>query len=129
MISSVRKIVLPVQNLDDAIAFWVNKLGFQLAVDEQYGDQGRWVEVVPPDRALSMILSLETERSNDRRVSPNLPTSPVFFNCSDILKTHAELRARGVTFAKDPERLPFGWWAMFEDDAGRRYALGQWDNA
>ena len=37
-----------------------------------------------------------------------------------------ELRARGVEFPLPPARQHFGWWALFEDNEGTRYALGQW---
>lgn len=38
-----------------------------------------------------------------------------------------ELRDRGVEFATPPVRMHFGWWAMFADQDGIRYALGQSD--
>jgi hypothetical protein len=39
-----------------------------------------------------------------------------------------ELAARGVRFPTPPTKAHFGWWAMFEDNDGTRYALGQWDS-
>lgn len=36
-----------------------------------------------------------------------------------------ELASRGVTFTTPPVLMPFGWWAMFEDNEGTRYALTQ----
>lgn len=56
-----------------------------------------------------------------------LPHSDVFFNCRDIQKTFQELTARGVRFPAPPAKLPFGWWSMFEDHEGTRFALGQWE--
>ena len=44
----------------------------------------------------------------------------------DIQQTHAELEARGVRFPASPARMRFGWWSMFEDWEGTRFALGQW---
>ena len=32
-----------------------------------------------------------------------------------------------MRFPVPPARMHFGWWALFEDDDGTRYALGQWD--
>jgi len=36
-----------------------------------------------------------------------------------------ELTSRGVTFPVPPMKMPFGWWALFEDNDGTRYALTQ----
>jgi len=33
-----------------------------------------------------------------------------------------------VKFPLSPSRQQFGWWALFEDNEGTRYALGQWDD-
>jgi predicted enzyme related to lactoylglutathione lyase len=51
----------------------------------------------------------------------------VFFNCPDIETTYCELRERGVEFPAPPQQQHFGWWALFKDPDGTRYALGQWD--
>ena len=56
-----------------------------------------------------------------------LPHSPVFFNCADIEATYRQLSERGVRFPTPPARQHFGWWSLFEDPDGTRYALGQWD--
>ena len=54
------------------------------------------------------------------------PTPTCSLIASDIESTHAELSARGVKFPLPPARQHFGWWALFEDNEGTRYALGQW---
>ena len=65
--------------------------------------------------------------SNGPRQPDQLPHSPVFFNCADIEKTYGELRERGVEFPVSPQQQHFGWWSLFEDPEGTRYALGQWE--
>jgi uncharacterized glyoxalase superfamily protein PhnB len=54
-----------------------------------------------------------------------LPSSPVFFYADDLEATYRELSAKGVTFPEPPSKQFFGWWSMFEDPDGTRYALGQ----
>jgi predicted enzyme related to lactoylglutathione lyase len=58
-------------------------------------------------------------------VRDELP-SPVFFTCADIEATYRELRDRSVEFPLAPTQQHFGWWSLFEDPDGTRYALGQW---
>jgi predicted enzyme related to lactoylglutathione lyase len=52
-----------------------------------------------------------------------LPTSNVFFFCDDLAETYDELRSRGVEFPQPPVELSFGWWSMFQDLEGNRFAL------
>lgn len=58
-------------------------------------------------------------------VRDELPHSNVFFVCDDTERTHQERTARGVRFHKASVKMPFGWWAMFEDAGGSRHALTQ----
>jgi lactoylglutathione lyase len=51
------------------------------------------------------------------------PSSTVFFYCDDLSATYEELRSRGVKFAQPPVQLSFGFWSMFQDQEGNRFAL------
>jgi lactoylglutathione lyase len=125
MITGVRKIILPVADQDAAKKFWTERVGFELVCDQAYGDQ-RWIEVMTPDRSTLLVLSPRRPDEPRREVAEQLPHSPIFFNCADIEQTHRELTARGVRFPAPPAKMAYGWWSMFEDCEGSRYALGQW---
>jgi predicted enzyme related to lactoylglutathione lyase len=125
MISRVHKLVIPVDDEERAREFWTSRLGFEVTRDERYGEGQRWLEVAPPDGSLVLVLSRRHPDDPRRDVPPQLPHSPVFFACDDIQETYRELTARGVNFPAAPAKMPFGWWAMFEDNDGTRYALAQ----
>lgn len=124
MINGVRKIVVPVDDQERAKRFWTEQVGFTVARDDTYGEE-RWVEVQPPDQRLVLVLSPRGDEPR-REVPDQLPHSDVFFTCDDVQQTYQELSARGVAFPTEPVEMHFGWWAMFEDDCGTRYALGQY---
>ena len=124
MISGIGKVVVPVDDQERSKRFWTTRMGFELRRDESYGDE-RWIEVRPPDGGPLLVLS--PRATEERRKLPDeLPHSPVFFNCVDIEATYRELSERGVRFPSPPQRIHFGWWSLFEDPDGTRYALGQW---
>jgi lactoylglutathione lyase len=122
----VRKIVIPVDDEILAKTFWTERLAFDVVCDQQYGEGQRWLEVSPPDRSIVLVLSKRHPQERRPAVPDQLPHSPVFFSTPDIHKTYDELTTRGVTFAAPPVKMAFGWWSMFEDHEGTRYALGQW---
>lgn len=125
VITGVRKVVVPVGDQACAKSFWVETMGFELLRDETFGDE-RWIEVTPPDNSVVIVLSHRTPHERRPEVPEMLPHSNVFFDCADIQRTHAELTARGVSFPTPPAEMHFGWWALFEDFEGTRFALGQW---
>jgi predicted enzyme related to lactoylglutathione lyase len=121
VIEGVSKVVVEVDDQDRARGFWTETLGFELVHDTTYGDE-RWLEVRTPDEAL--ILVLGQRQGGDRPSAPDLlPTSNVFFYCDDLAETYEELRSRGVEFAQPPVEQSFGWWSMFQDQEGNRFAL------
>jgi lactoylglutathione lyase len=122
VIEGVSKIVIEVDDQGRALRFWTETLGFELHRDLTYGDE-RWVEVRTPDEGLILVLS---PRRNERPMAPDtLPTSNVFFCCDDVESTYEELRSRGVEFPQPPVELSFGWWSLFQDQDGNRFALHQ----
>jgi predicted enzyme related to lactoylglutathione lyase len=126
MIERVGKVIVPVADQAAAREFWTTTMGFDVVRDDSYGDE-RWIEVKPPRQDLVLVLSPRQPGEPRRTVAERLPHSDVFFDCPDIEKTYAELSARGVAFPLPPSKQPFGWWALFEDQEGTRYALGQWE--
>ena len=125
MISGVSKVVLTVRDCDAAKQFWVERMGFTVQTDAEYGEGARWLEVRSPSGVTLVLDGKSPGHATDRAVPEELPHSNVFFTCEDIEKTYAELTERGVRFPQPPVRQPWGWWSLFEDQDGTRYALNQ----
>jgi lactoylglutathione lyase len=120
VIEGVSKVVIEVDDQTRALAFWTEIVGFEPHQDADYGEE-RWIEVRTPDDGLILVLSLrQSERPG---ASSMLPTSNVFFYCDDLAETYDELRSRGVVFPQPPVELSFGWWSLFKDQEGNRFAL------
>ncbi|HEY6161009.1 MAG TPA: VOC family protein, partial [Bacteroidia bacterium] len=50
------------------------------------------------------------------------------FECRDIYATYEELKAKGVEFSKAPKKEFYGIEALFKDDSGNWFSLGQKEN-
>lgn len=121
MVEGVGQVIIEVEDQDRALEFWTKTVGFELARDAPYGEGGRWIEVTTRDKAVVLVLS--PRRDGGPTAPAELPTSDVFFYCDDLSRTHDELTARGVVFPQPPIEQPWGWWSMFEDLEGNRFAL------
>jgi predicted enzyme related to lactoylglutathione lyase len=120
VIQGVQKIVVEVEDQDRAVRFWTDKLGFELVRDVPYGPE-RWLEIRTPDSHVVLVLAI---RQGEPPTGPeDLPTSNLFFYCDGLSRTYDELRARGVDFPQPPVEASFGWWSMFQDNEGNRFAL------
>ena len=120
MIAGVGKVLIEVEDQERAKRFWTDTLGFTLVTDAAYG-QERWIEVRTPDGRTHVVL--HKRQGLPPEVPPTLPTSHVFFRTDDLARTYRELRGRGVVFPQEPVEQPWGWWSMFADEEGNRFAL------
>jgi predicted enzyme related to lactoylglutathione lyase len=122
VIEGVSQLIVEVEDQGRALKFWTETIEFELVQDTPYGEAGRWIEVRTRDKATVLVVR---PRQGDRPTAPDeLPTSNTFFYCDDLLRTYEELRARGVEFPQPPVQQSWGWWSMFEDQEGNRFALG-----
>ncbi len=122
MIRGVNQVVLTVDDQERAKKFWSETMGFEVVEDSAYGDE-RWIAVLTPDGNTRLVLN----KGEAAREAPgeDLPSSNVMFYADDVEATYKELSERGVTFSTPPSKQFFGWWSVFEDTEGTRFALGQ----
>jgi catechol 2,3-dioxygenase-like lactoylglutathione lyase family enzyme len=89
-VTEVGVVMIPVSDQDRALAFYIDKLGFEKRADTPFGRGDRWVEVAPPGAATT--LALVTPRPGE---SVGIDTR-VGFATEDADADHASLRANGV---------------------------------
>jgi lactoylglutathione lyase len=120
-ISRVRLVSVSVRDLDAAIAFWRDKVGFAVQADVPYGQADRWVEVAPPGAQTAFTL---VGPANQTWSEPE-EWSPALLACENIDHAVAELEARGVRFTGPVMRTENGVppMAFFLVQDGRRFLL------
>jgi len=124
-IQGVGKVVVGVEDQARAKKFWSETVGFVITTDVPYDDQGRrWVEVTAPNGTI-LVLSEAPEDRKRFGENDQLPKYNFFLYADDIETTYDELSAKGVEFPAKPEKQPWGWWSMFVDSEGNRFALQQ----
>lgn len=129
MITNIMRITLVVRDQEEALRFYTDKLGFRKAADNPMGHAGRWLTVAAPgDSGLEVVLQPpdwfqgEARREREAMIGRN-PT--MVLRVDDCAATCAQLKARGVTIVREPERMPFGLQAIIRDLYGNDLVLLQ----
>ena len=134
MITKLNHVSIFVLDQDSAHDFYVNKLGFKVHTDAQMGPGMRWLTVVAPEQpdleitlmAISEGMMFKKEAAETMRELVRKGTFGFgVFECNDLLATYEELKAKGVEFVKPPKQEFYGMEALFKDDSGNWFSLGQ----
>jgi catechol 2,3-dioxygenase-like lactoylglutathione lyase family enzyme len=134
MINKMSHVSIYVLDQDSAYDFYVNKLGFRVHTDAPMGPDSRWLTVTPPDQpGMEIILMAvkpgmgfteETAKKMRELVSAGTFGFGVF-ETVNIQATYEELKAKGVEFTKPPTKEFYGTEALFKDDSGNWFSLGE----
>lgn len=126
--SSIALVTLVVRDYDEAIAFYTDALGFELAEDTDRGDGSRWVVVRPPGDPAGTGLLLARAKGGAQESAVGAQTGGrvgFFLHTDDFARDHARMTAAGVHFLEAPRHEPYGSVAVFEDLYGNRWDLLQ----
>jgi catechol 2,3-dioxygenase-like lactoylglutathione lyase family enzyme len=124
-----------VHDLEDALAFYTGKLGFEIREDvtlEEFGGY-RWLTVGPPAQPdVAFTLNVPGPPLFDPETAARLlrdlaqgKMSGFLLSCDDCRETYDELSARGVEFQQPPTEQPYGIDAALRDPSGNAIRLVQ----
>jgi len=118
-------VTLVVPDYDEAIAFFVGKLGFHLVADRRESETKRWVEVAG-DSGLRLLLAQAASPEQAAAIGNQTGGRVGFFlYTDDFAATHAAMLGKGVEFSSEPRHEVYGSVAVFTDVAGNRWDLIQ----
>jgi predicted enzyme related to lactoylglutathione lyase len=97
----INLIIVPTARQDEAIAFYVDKLGFEKRTDDAFGDKYRWVEVYPAEGTAGIALAPPPEGSP----APGGMQTGIVIATDDIEASHAALRDAGADVDAEVSRM------------------------
>ncbi len=123
----IGNIALVVENYDDAIDFYIQKLNFELTQDTDLGDGKRWVEISPRNsNGTSLLLALAS--SEDQLSAVGNQTGGrvfLFLQTNDFWRDYECMKAKGVIFDEAPRVEKYGTVVVFQDLYGNKWDLLQ----
>ena len=122
--SRLGAVSLLVRDYDEALAFYVGKLGFEPVEDTDLGGGKRWVTVRPRGGEASLLLARATTDAQRARIGDQAGGRVwLFLETDDFARDHAAWTAAGVVFREAPRHEPYGVVAVFEDLYGNAWDL------
>ena len=125
-----------VNDQDEALAFYTEKLGFEVRADVTLPEMGdfRWLTVGPatqPDFSI-VLMAIPNPPVIDADTAEQIRTllakgfaGVVFLTTDDCQASYEELKARGIEFIEEPEERPYGIDSAFRDPSGNHFRLTQ----
>ena len=126
-----RKLVhvsLLVNDYDEAIRFYVEKLDFEVIEDTKLDENKRWVLVKPRGSGSCCLLLAKAQGEKQRSCIGNQSGGRVFLflETDDFARDYQNLIKQGIRIAREPSDEAYGRVAVFEDLYGNRWDLIQY---
>lgn len=127
---SLAHVALIVRDYDEALAWFVEKLGFVVVADDYQAEQDkRWVVVAPRgvgEGAATLLLARAATPEQERFIG-NQSGGRVFLflRTDDFHRDYEAMRSRGVVFVRAPKEEAYGTVAVFVDLYGNLWDLVQ----
>jgi lactoylglutathione lyase len=122
MFSKVGQIMLYVNNQDEAVNFWTEKLGFTVISEENNGQGMRWIEIAPTKDAETSIILHNKEFVAKMSPGLNLDTPSLMFFSENLEQLHSDLSNKNITVG-EIVNMPSGRVFNFADNEENYFAV------
>jgi catechol 2,3-dioxygenase-like lactoylglutathione lyase family enzyme len=113
-----------VRDYDEAIDFFVRKVGFTLVSDDAQTPTKRWVVVAPPGGGTGLLLAKADGDTQTSAVGNQTGGRVAFFLSTDDFHAQYEhMVEHGVEFLEAPRHEPYGWVCVWRDLYGTTWDL------
>ena len=121
----IATVALLVADYDAAIAFYCDRLGFELVADTDLGGGKRWVLIAPKGGDGARLLLAKADGPVQGAAVGNQTGGRVgfFLETDDFARDFAAFSASGVRFLEEPRHESYGSVAVFEDLYGNKWDL------
>lgn len=125
MYQRIAHIALVVEDYDEAIDFYTQKLDFDILEDTQLTDDKRWVMVAPKGaKECCLVLAKAANESQKNSIGNQTGGRVGFFLFTDdFWRDYNKIKDKQVNFVSNPTTFEYGTVAVFEDLYGNKWDL------
>ena len=123
----IGNVALVVENYNDAIDFYTQKLNFELIQDTDLGGGKRWVQISPRNsNGTNLLLALADSEDQSSAVGNQTGGRVfLFLQTNDFWRDYESMKAKGVIFNEEPRVEQYGTVVVFQDLYGNKWDLLQ----
>ena len=135
MLNQLANVQVWVNDQEEALAFYTDKLGFEVREDVTVPELGnfRWLSVGVPGQDVAIVLMAvpgapvfdDETRQQIFDLLAKGAAGGLFFTTEDCRASYEELAGRGVEFTQEPTEQPYGVDAGFRDPSGNQFRMVQ----
>jgi lactoylglutathione lyase len=118
MITNIATVAVYVDNQQKSLSFWTEQVGFVVHRNQPMTPDSSWIEVGPKDASTRLVLYPKAMMPNWQELKAS-----IVFECDDMDATYREMSEKGVKFLEEPQKMPWGTYARFEDIDGNEFIL------
>lgn len=125
MKQSIAQFALVVKDYDEAIAYYTQKLLFDLIEDTVLSETKRWVVLRPRGSEACCILLAKAANDDQLSRAGNQTGGRVFIflHTDDFMRDYNRMTAEGIRFVRGPVEEAYGTVGVFEDLYGNLWDL------
>ncbi|SHJ69435.1 VOC family protein [Pseudozobellia thermophila] len=127
MHKSIAQVSLLVADYDEALAFYIQKLGFTLLGDTPIDEGKRWVTIGPGDSNGCSLLLVKAASKQEKEAVGKQSGGRVFLflHTDNFWEDYKRMQKSGVTFIEAPREEAYGTVVVFKDLYGNLWDLIQ----
>ncbi|CAM3813941.1 VOC family protein [Mesobacillus thioparans] len=122
MFSKVGQIMLYVNDQDEAVKFWTEKLGFSVIAEENNNQGFRWIEIAPTQGAETSLVLHNKDFVSKMSPGVNLETPSLMFYTETLEQLHSDLSDKKITVGEIVS-MPSGRVFNFADHEENYFAV------
>jgi uncharacterized glyoxalase superfamily protein PhnB len=117
-------IAIVIDDYDQAIAHYVNDLGFTLIEDTVLTPEKRWVVIAPSSQGARILLAKANNQEQMNAIGNSTGGRVAFFLYTDNFHvTYQLFLSKGIEFTETPRNEKFGQVVVFKDRYGNKWDL------
>lgn len=122
MITKIGQIMLYVNNQDEAVKFWTEKVGFSVITEEDNGQGMKWIEIAPSKEAETAFILHNKELIAKMQPELNLQTPSLLLFSEKLDELYKDFKDKQITVG-DMVTMPSGRVFNFADNEGNYFAV------
>lgn len=127
MASKIGLVTVLVRDYDEAINYYVSKMGFRVVEDTKMSETSRFVIIEPTGSTASQLLLAQAVTEQELSAVGNQAGGRVFLflNTDDFYRDYNAMKEKGVTFLETPREEVYATVVVLQDLYGNKWDLLQ----